>query len=57
MATNLPEIMYTSAKLGKQALQDTLNGLVAKGMLTEADAQQAAAGILAGNARELYKLV
>ena len=53
----LPEIMYTSAKLGKQALQDTLNGLVAKGMLTESDAQRAAAGILADNARELYKLV
>ncbi len=53
----LPEIMYTSAKLGKQALQDTLNGLVAKRMLTESDAQRAAAGILSGNARELYKLV
>jgi len=53
----LPEIMYTSAKLGKQALQDTLDGLVAKGMLIEANAQRAAAGILADNARELYKLV
>jgi hypothetical protein len=38
-------------------LQDTLDGLVAKGMLIEADAQRAAAGILADNARELYKLV
>ncbi len=53
----LPEIMYTSAKLGKQALQDTLNGMVAKRMLTESDAQRAAAGILSENARELYKLV
>jgi hypothetical protein len=53
----VPEIMYTSAKLGKQALQDTLNGLVAKGILTKADAQRAGAGILADNARELYKLV
>jgi len=52
----VPEIMYTSAKLGKQALQDVLNGLVAKRMLNEADAQQAAAGILSGNARELYQL-
>lgn len=52
----VPEIMYTSAKLGKQALQDVLNGLVAKRMLNEADAQQAAAGILPGNARELYQL-
>lgn len=53
----VPEIMYTSAKLGKQALQETLNGLVAKGMIAEPDAQRAAAGILADNARELYKLV
>jgi hypothetical protein len=52
----LPEIMYTSAKLGKQALQDVMNGLVATGMLVEADAQRAAAGILSDNARELYKL-
>lgn len=52
----VPEIMYTSAKLGKQALQDVLNDLVSKRMLNEADAQQAAAGILSGNARELYKL-
>jgi hypothetical protein len=52
----LPEIMYTSAKLGKQALQDVLNSLVAKGMLCEADARQAASGILSDNARELYKL-
>jgi len=53
----VPEIMYTSAKLGKQALQETLNSLVTKGMITEPDAQRAAAGILADNARELYKLV
>lgn len=52
----LPEIMYTSAKLGKQALQDVMNGLVAKRMLSEADAQKAAAGILSDNAREVYQL-
>jgi hypothetical protein len=52
----VPEIMYTSAKLGKQALQDVMNGLVTKGMLVEADAQKAATGILSDNARELYKL-
>lgn len=52
----LPEIIYTSAKLGKQALQDVMNGLVAKGMLNEADASKAAAGILSENARELYQL-
>jgi hypothetical protein len=52
----VPEIMYTSAMLGKQALQDVMNGLVARGMLVEADAQKAAAGILSDNARELYQL-
>ena len=52
----VPEIMYTSAKLGKQALQDVMNGLVAKRMLSESDAQTAAAGILSDNARELYRL-
>lgn len=52
----LPEIMYTSAKLAKQALLDVMNGLVAKRMLNEAEAQRAAAGILSDNARELYQL-
>ena len=52
----LPEIFYTSAKLGKQALADTLDLQVERGMLTEAEARTAAANILANNARELYKL-
>jgi predicted TIM-barrel fold metal-dependent hydrolase len=52
----LPEINYTSAKLGKQALAAVLTELVAAGMLTEPDAQSAAALILSGNARELYRL-
>ncbi|HEY7035327.1 MAG TPA: amidohydrolase family protein [Thermomicrobiales bacterium] len=52
----LPEINYTSAKLGKQALAKTLDCLVAEGMISASDAQAAAAGILAGNARELYRL-
>jgi hypothetical protein len=52
----LPEINYTSAKLGKQALKKALDGLVADGMLSAADAQEAAGLILAGNARELYCL-
>jgi hypothetical protein len=52
----LPEINYTSAKLGKQALRCTLDALVAEGMLSAPDAQQAAGMILAGNARELYCL-
>src|SRR5215216_7483270 len=38
----VPEINYTSAKLGKQALACTLDALVAGGMLSASDAQQAA---------------
>ena len=52
----VPEIIYTSAKLGKQALADVLNLQVDRRMMTGADAQSAAAAILAGNASELYKL-
>jgi uncharacterized protein len=51
----LPEINYTSAKLGKQALSQVLDGLVSDGFLGTAEAQEAAGMILAGNARELYR--
>ena len=53
---SIPEINYTSAKLGKQALAQVLTGLVDDGMLAEPDAREAGAMILAGNARELYGL-
>jgi hypothetical protein len=53
---NIPEINYTSAKLGRQALAQVLTTLVDDGMLTEPDATEAGAMILAGNARELYGL-
>ncbi len=52
----LPEINFTSALLGKQALAHVLNDLVADNMLSEPDAQQAAGMILAENARTLYGL-
>ena len=52
----LPEINYTSARLGKQAVAAVLGELVADGMLSPADAEAAAGMILAGNARELYRL-
>jgi uncharacterized protein len=52
----VPEINYTSAKLGKQALASTLDCLIAEGMISAGDAQEAAGWILAGNARELYRL-
>jgi predicted TIM-barrel fold metal-dependent hydrolase len=52
----VPEIMYTSAKLGKQAVASVLAELVTDGMLTQCDAESAAGLILSGNARELYRL-
>lgn len=52
----LPEINHTSAKLGKQALAQTLDALVTDNMIEESDAQAAAGMILAGNARALYKI-
>lgn len=53
---SIPEINYTSAKLGKQALAQVLETLVDDGMLNLADAQEAGAMILADNARALYQL-
>ena len=52
----VPEIMYTSAKLGKQAVASVLAELVSDGMLTQCDAESAAGLILSGNARELYRI-
>jgi predicted TIM-barrel fold metal-dependent hydrolase len=52
----VPEIMYTSAKLGKQAVASVLAELVSDGMITQCDAESAAGLILSGNARELYRL-
>ena len=52
----LPEIIYSSAKLGKQALADVLQKYVDRQMMTQADALSAAAAILAGNSSELYKI-
>jgi uncharacterized protein len=51
-----PEIIYSSAKLGKQALANVLTCQVERGMMTESDASLAAAAILSGNASELYGL-
>jgi predicted TIM-barrel fold metal-dependent hydrolase len=52
----VPEIIYSSAKLGKQALADVLDLQVQRRMMTAVDAQSAAAAILAGNASELYRI-
>lgn len=52
----VPEIAFASALVGKQALAQVLNGLVADGFLSDPEAQEAAKMILAGNARELYRL-
>ena len=53
---SVPEINFTSALAGKQAVARALDDLVADGLLGAADAQQAAGLILAGNGRELYQL-
>jgi predicted TIM-barrel fold metal-dependent hydrolase len=53
---SVPEINYTSAKLGKQALATALDELIATGFLDEREAHEAAGWILAGTARELYGL-
>jgi predicted TIM-barrel fold metal-dependent hydrolase len=53
---NIPEINYSGAMLGKQALSQVLDDLVADGMLSEGDALAAGAMILAANARQLYGL-
>ena len=52
----LPEINYTSAQLGKQAVAEVLTELVRDGMLTQCDAETTAGLILSGNARELYRI-
>jgi uncharacterized protein len=52
----VPEINYTSALLGRQALTKVLDELVADGMLNPADARQSGAMILAENAERLYGL-
>ena len=52
----VPEIAFTSALAGKQALAQVLDDLVANGFLSGPEAQDAAALILAGNARELYRI-
>lgn len=50
----LPEINYISAKLGKQALAGALDELIDGDFIDPSEASGIAAGILAGNARELY---
>jgi uncharacterized protein len=53
---SVPEINYTSAKLGKMALSQALDELIDSDFLDLAEAQEAAGLILAGNARELYRV-
>jgi len=53
----VPEIAYVGAMLGKKALAQALEELVENGMLTQAEAREAAGWILADNARRLYGLI
>ena len=52
----LPEIYYVGARLGRQALAEALSTMVEGGFLSQDEALGAAAGVLAGNARQLYGL-
>jgi hypothetical protein len=52
----VPEIIYTSAKLGKQALGQVLDGLVDDGFISKGDVEEIAGMILAGTANRLYKI-
>jgi hypothetical protein len=52
----LPEINYTSAKLGKQALAQVLDTLAADGMIGADDVLPIAGMILAGTAKALYRI-
>jgi uncharacterized protein len=51
-----PEVNYVGAKLGKRAVAGALDDLVEEGMLSPAEAQEAASLILSRNARQLYRL-
>ena len=52
----LPEINYVSVLLGKRALAQALDDLVAGDLLSEAEAEEAARMVLAETARQLYGL-
>jgi hypothetical protein len=52
----LPEINFAGTMLGKQALGEALDELVAASFLDEGEAYEAAGWILAGTARRLYKM-
>ncbi|HUZ00822.1 MAG TPA: amidohydrolase family protein [Thermomicrobiaceae bacterium] len=53
---SVPEINFASAKLGKQAIAQALDEIVADGGLSTTEAREAAGLILSGNARQLYEL-
>jgi hypothetical protein len=52
----LPEVSFLGAKLGRSALAWALDHLVQRGFLDSQEAENAAALILAGNARALYRI-
>ncbi len=55
-AASGPEQVWLGAKLSKAALARVLTDLHARDLVTETEAPEIAAAILAGNARELYRL-
>jgi predicted TIM-barrel fold metal-dependent hydrolase len=55
-ATQIPEMHWLSAKLGKRALQSALQIMEAKSVATESRVQEIAEMILASNAKTFYRL-
>jgi predicted TIM-barrel fold metal-dependent hydrolase len=55
-ATQIPEMHWLSAKLGKRALQYALQEIIGKSLATETEAEEMAEMILANNAKTLYRL-
>ncbi len=55
-ASRLPEMFLIAAELQREALAEALGGLVVRQWLTLEEATEAGRTVLAGNARQLYRL-
>jgi predicted TIM-barrel fold metal-dependent hydrolase len=55
-ATQIPEMHWLSAKLGKRALEQALNKIAERSVITDTEAYEIAKMILADNAKFVYKL-
>ena len=55
-ASRLPEMFMVAADLQREALAEAFAGLVVRQWLTLEEAREAGRKVLAGNARQLYRL-